>query len=579
MLKLSHSNCTDRKSAVLGWSVMAFIVVLWSAPLTADDVAEFCQDADSRTPLAIENLQRLEARYPEEEQYLNPMPMEGDKVWVWIEPSDSRRERRRNPGGVLVVCAVRSSDHPQGAGTEVKAIIALPEGRDFGHPHLYRLDGFHQAGMMIHMFPAPYERSTRRRLASRIASGAAVAGVTVFTGGTAVAAGAVAAEQLISSSSGGDDEESEHPLVVRARIDPRPGTAPEPEEDEVATKVQPQYPADPEPEPEVMTETITVEWEADDGEQEMDPRLRRGQERLREGLPAVVGSPVQPAPTDLEEDCVSFNPDAIAAREVQGSWRVVDGSHWVMSFDDARDEAERALAIIQHHGFDQLCFVGRPDPSMTYLLRGGSAAVAGAAIGAQAWETASGPIEDVLPTEPVTVETTLEPAANRILWTFEDDNTQPASTPAGVRVSSIRDPNGLRRFEVTDSYDYVNSPIFRFAPPTGVSGVDEAFEVDGYVEFDISPTQGPVTLSHIIVSMARGSTRGDARGLHLRWSQDDYGRILWQDDTTVTRPDIARHWATLEAVTIAQPTTFRLYANAPGSRRTVEIGDLAFDVD
>jgi phosphohistidine phosphatase SixA len=38
-----------------------------------------------------------------------------------------------------------------------------------------------------------------------------------------------------------------------------------------------------------------------------------------------------------------------------------------MDFGRKKDEAHKAFQIIKKYGFDHICFVGRPDPSMTYF--------------------------------------------------------------------------------------------------------------------------------------------------------------------------------------------------------------------
>ncbi|MDD4023018.1 MAG: hypothetical protein PHE57_02760 [Synergistales bacterium] len=69
------------------------------------------------------------------------------------------------------------------------------------------------------------------------------------------------------------------------------------------------------------------------------------------------------------EDCIGFNPGTIEVKNVDGRWKIVDGSHWVLDFASSREEAETALRIIKHYGFRYICFVGRPDPSMTYFRK------------------------------------------------------------------------------------------------------------------------------------------------------------------------------------------------------------------
>jgi hypothetical protein len=70
------------------------------------------------------------------------------------------------------------------------------------------------------------------------------------------------------------------------------------------------------------------------------------------------------------EDCVTFNPGTTHVAHVGGEWKIVDGSHWIASFGAHHAEANRAMHIINHYHFNRQCFVGRPNPSMTYWKRG-----------------------------------------------------------------------------------------------------------------------------------------------------------------------------------------------------------------
>lgn len=78
--------------------------------------------------------------------------------------------------------------------------------------------------------------------------------------------------------------------------------------------------------------------------------------------------PMRPAPMPrpaLREDCVSFEP-ATAVSNIDGRWKIVDGSHWLFDFGDKRVEA---LKIIKYFRMDSSCFVGRPDVSFKYLRK------------------------------------------------------------------------------------------------------------------------------------------------------------------------------------------------------------------
>ncbi len=86
-----------------------------------------------------------------------------------------------------------------------------------------------------------------------------------------------------------------------------------------------------------------------------------GSEMFRKGAPA---------PQPAAEDCVSFNPATTTVQQIQGRWKVVDGSHWMFDFGANKAGADKALAVIKHYRMNKSCFVGRPNPDFAYLLVG-----------------------------------------------------------------------------------------------------------------------------------------------------------------------------------------------------------------
>lgn len=67
------------------------------------------------------------------------------------------------------------------------------------------------------------------------------------------------------------------------------------------------------------------------------------------------------------EDCIPFNLDNIEVKEIGGRWKIVDGSSWLLDFEDQEDEARLSFRIIKYHEFTRICYVGRPDASMIYF--------------------------------------------------------------------------------------------------------------------------------------------------------------------------------------------------------------------
>lgn len=69
------------------------------------------------------------------------------------------------------------------------------------------------------------------------------------------------------------------------------------------------------------------------------------------------------------EDCIAFNPNNIQVKNINGRWKIVEGSHWMFDFEGNEAEARKTYNIIKKYGFNKSCFVGRPDPSFQYLRR------------------------------------------------------------------------------------------------------------------------------------------------------------------------------------------------------------------
>ena len=104
-------------------------------------------------------------------------------------------------------------------------------------------------------------------------------------------------------------------------------------------------------------------------------------------------------PPFIPEDRLGLNPENVAAVQIASRWKVVDGSHWILDFDQKRTAAERAVSVIKHYGLSFICFVGRPScpgeqPMMYWLDAKG--------------KSPSGPMagEDAIPFNPKTIAVT-----------------------------------------------------------------------------------------------------------------------------------------------------------------------------
>jgi hypothetical protein len=71
------------------------------------------------------------------------------------------------------------------------------------------------------------------------------------------------------------------------------------------------------------------------------------------------------------QNCVAFSPVTTVVRQVGGRWKIVAGGQWLFDFASNRSAADRALQLIQHYRMDRACFIGRPEPTFTYMLAKG----------------------------------------------------------------------------------------------------------------------------------------------------------------------------------------------------------------
>ena len=69
------------------------------------------------------------------------------------------------------------------------------------------------------------------------------------------------------------------------------------------------------------------------------------------------------------EDRIPFNPSTVEAKNVGGRWKIVDGNSWLFDFGTNQAHATSALNLIKKYGFNSVCYVGRPNPPMTYLRK------------------------------------------------------------------------------------------------------------------------------------------------------------------------------------------------------------------
>jgi len=87
--------------------------------------------------------------------------------------------------------------------------------------------------------------------------------------------------------------------------------------------------------------------------------------------PPAAPTPMPILPLMGPEDCIPISPSTVAVAHIAGGWKVVAGSTYLLDFGSDKPSADRAASVIIGEGFDQQCFVKRPNPSMMYWKSGG----------------------------------------------------------------------------------------------------------------------------------------------------------------------------------------------------------------
>jgi 2-haloacid dehalogenase len=74
------------------------------------------------------------------------------------------------------------------------------------------------------------------------------------------------------------------------------------------------------------------------------------------------------------DDCLAIDSMNLQVRQVAGNWTIVDGAQLVLDFGASQPNADRAKDLIARYRFNRICYVGRPNPPMTYFTVNGHAA-------------------------------------------------------------------------------------------------------------------------------------------------------------------------------------------------------------
>ena len=69
------------------------------------------------------------------------------------------------------------------------------------------------------------------------------------------------------------------------------------------------------------------------------------------------------------EDCIGFKTKRVEYKLIGNEYFLVEGSRRLLPLGPDRDAARRARKTIRNSGFRNICYIGRPDPSMTYFRK------------------------------------------------------------------------------------------------------------------------------------------------------------------------------------------------------------------
>ncbi len=66
-------------------------------------------------------------------------------------------------------------------------------------------------------------------------------------------------------------------------------------------------------------------------------------------------------------DCSPFNPVTTNVRQMNGRWKVADGSKELFDFGEKKDEADQTMAIIKKYGFTYSCMIAKGKVEYIYM--------------------------------------------------------------------------------------------------------------------------------------------------------------------------------------------------------------------
>ncbi|MCC5950276.1 MAG: VWD domain-containing protein [Nitriliruptoraceae bacterium] len=187
----------------------------------------------------------------------------------------------------------------------------------------------------------------------------------------------------------------------------------------------------------------------------------------------------------------------------------------------------------------------------------------------------SGPPADPTPPQGLATDR-VRPGADELAWVFADvevtdDAFLPTSVPSVVSAEGITNRQGFRRLERRPGRSAFGDVLTAVMQPTATDSA-AAFEAGTHLPFVVTPRDGPVEVTAIRVTAARGSMTSRSR-LELRSSADGFDRSLAYFELGVVQPEMERFELEVDDLVLAGPTEFRLYV-MDNATRAVDIADL-----
>ena len=69
------------------------------------------------------------------------------------------------------------------------------------------------------------------------------------------------------------------------------------------------------------------------------------------------------------EDCVGFNPRKVQHKKKGDQYFLVERSHSIAALGPNERAAKKVREAVRDHGFKNICYIGRPNPSMVYFRK------------------------------------------------------------------------------------------------------------------------------------------------------------------------------------------------------------------